>query len=93
MHKLCALLQRSELRDRVDVCGLLASGDLERGLRDAPRKDGGFSPLVLSRRLAGLDPSSMGHAEGRVDRDVLELEAFRDTLIARLSRLSHPGTG
>ena len=94
VNKLCALVQRSELRDLVDVRGLLgAAGDLERALRDAPRKDGGFSPLVLSWQLEGLDLSSMGRAEGWTERDVAELDAFRANLIARLSRLSHPGPG
>jgi hypothetical protein len=94
VNKLCALVQRSELRDLVDVRGLLgASGDLERALRDAPRKDGGFSPLVLSWQLEGLDLISMGRAEGWTEHEVAELAAFRTTLIARLSRLSHPGPG
>jgi hypothetical protein len=94
VNKLCALVQRSELRDLVDVRGLLgAGGDLERALRDAPRKDGGFSPLVLSWQLEGLDLGAMGRAEGLTEHEVAELDAFRTTLIARLSRLSHPGPG
>lgn len=93
VNKLCALVQRSELRDLVDVRGLLAAGDLERALHDAPRKDGGFSPLLLSWQLSGLDLRSMGRAEGWAEHDVAELAAFRDSLIGRLARLAHPGTG
>lgn len=92
VNKLCALVQRSELRDLVDVRGLLGiGGDFERALRDAPRKDGGFSPLTLAWQLSGLDLSAMGRAEGWKDRDVAALKDFRDDLIERLSRLSRPG--
>ncbi|QDU69790.1 nucleotidyl transferase AbiEii/AbiGii toxin family protein [Engelhardtia mirabilis] len=88
VNNLCALLSRSEVRDLVDARVLLASGgDLDRAVRDAPTKDGGFSALVLADVLRGfplqaaeLDPSLLeGHA------------AFRDDLVTRLLRGSVPG--
>lgn len=92
VNKLCTLVQRNELRDLLDVRGLLEiGGDLERALRDAPRKDGGFSPLTLAWQLSGMDLPAMGRAEGWPDRDVADLRDFRDELIERLSRLSRPG--
>jgi hypothetical protein len=91
VNKLCTLVQRNELRDLVDVRGLLGiGGDLERALRDAPRKDGGFSALTLAWQLSGMDLHTMGRAEGWPDRDVADLRAFRDELIERLTRLSRP---
>ncbi len=49
VNKLCALVSRSELRDLEDVRALVAAGgDLDRALGDAPKKDGGFSPMTLA---------------------------------------------
>ena len=49
VNKLCTLLERSELRDLLDVRVLLeGGGDLRRALREAPSKDLGFSPLTLA---------------------------------------------
>lgn len=60
VNKLGALLHRSELRDLSDVCDLLeAGGDLERALRDAPRKEAGFSALTLAWLLNGLALASL----------------------------------
>ena len=65
VNKLCALIQRSELRDLVDVHRLLDSGgDLRRALEDAPRKDSGFSPLALAWSLKELPMSAQAKAEG-----------------------------
>jgi hypothetical protein len=60
VNKLCALLGRAETRDLRDVDALLRrGGDLRRALGDAPRKDGGFSPLTLTWVLQGLEFAAM----------------------------------
>ena len=75
VNKLTALLGRWAHRDLVDVRALLAhGGDLDRALRDAPQKDGGFSPETLAWVLdttphAGLPP---------------DLLAFKDELVSKL---------
>ena len=65
VNKLCALLSRSEIRDLVDIDGLLAAGgDLERAVQDAPKKDGGFSGLTLAWLLRQFPMSPSGeHTE------------------------------
>ena len=74
-NKLTALLSRWEQRDLVDVHALLGAGaDLERALRDAPRKDGGFSPPTLAWVL---DTMPVGEFPP-------ELVAYRDELVLRL---------
>ena len=76
VNKLTTLLSRSELRDLVDVKALVeAGGDLERAIRDAPRKDGGFSGPTLSWLLGQLPLESLGATA--------ELAAFRDALMRR----------
>ena len=83
--KLAALLERSEVRDLVDVKGLLdAGGDLEAGLRDAPRKDAGFSPLTLAWVLRGFDPRPASRVLGWTEEEAAALVAFRDWLVERL---------
>ena len=78
-QKLCALLSRTELRDLEDVGALLDAGeDLERGLRDAARLDGGFSPPTLAWLLQSF-PIARATEEGR---DQARLEAIRDRLLA-----------
>jgi hypothetical protein len=80
-QKLCALLSRTELRDLEDVGALLDAGeDLERGLRDAARLDGGFSPPTLAWLLQSF-PTARAVEEGR---DRAKLEALRDRLLAKL---------
>lgn len=75
VNKLNALLGRWASRDLVDVQALLATGlDLERALRDAPRKDGGFSPETLAWVLDTLPDAAV--PEG--------LRSFRDELVKRL---------
>ncbi len=77
VNKLTTLLSRSELRDLVDVRALVeAGGDLERAIKDAPRKDGGFSGPTLSWLLGQLPLEQLGATA--------ELVAFRDTLLKRL---------
>jgi hypothetical protein len=80
-QKLCALLSRTELRDLEDVGALLdAGGDLGRGLLDAVKRDGGFSPPTLAWLLDGF-PIERAAEEGR-DRD--RLAEVRDRLVAAL---------
>jgi hypothetical protein len=94
VNKLNALLGRSELRDLEDVKALLAAGgDLERALADAPRKDGGFSPLTLSWVLKELRPRSLARVAGWDPGKVEELEAFRDSLVERILAISSPEGG
>lgn len=89
--KLCALLGRTELRDLEDVHALLlAGGELERALADAPRKDGGFSPLTLAWVLRGMPVGRLAGAAGW-SRDAAEaIERFRDKLVDRLLELAVP---
>ena len=92
VNKLCALVQRSELRD-LSVHALLTSGgDLTRALEDAPEKDGGFSPLTLAWLLKELSIEPVGRAEGWPPDQVAALEEFRDSLLERLGNLSRPET-
>jgi len=89
--KLATLLERSEIRDLSDVKGLLdAGGDLEEGLRDAPAKDAGFSPLTLAWVLKGYDTGPATRALGLSDSQAAELDAFRRWLIDRLTALAAP---
>lgn len=91
VNKLCTLVQRSELRDLVDVEALLAhGGDFERALRDAPRKDGGFSPLTLTWQLKGFALRSVAQAEGWSESGIAEPERFRAALLARLAAVTRP---
>lgn len=76
VNKLTTLLSRSELRDLVDLKALIeAGGDLERGIRDAPKKDGGFSGPTLAWLLGQLPMERLGAAP--------DLIAFRDALVQR----------
>jgi len=89
--KLATLLERSEIRDLADVKALLDSGgDLEQGLRDAPAKDAGFSPLTLAWVLEGYDTRPAATALGLSDPRAEELEAFRHWLIDRITTLTVP---
>ncbi len=92
VNKLCALLGRAEPRDLVDVGALLAAGgSLERAVADAPRKDGGFSPLTLAWVLQGLELAVVGAAAGLDGEEVAALERTRGELVDRLLRLARPG--
>jgi len=92
VNKLCALLQRSELRDLLDVQALLERGtDLERAIRDAPRKDGAFSPLTLVWAVRGLPIEAMARASGMAIDEAQRAVAFRDELVLRMARLADPG--
>ena len=85
VNKLCALLSRSELRDLIDVRTLaLAGADLELALSDAPRKDGGFSPLTLAWVLDHLDVESLARSLSVPSSETSELLRFRAELVDRL---------
>jgi hypothetical protein len=90
-NKLATLLGRSEIRDLVDVKALLAAGgDLEAGLRDAPKKDTGFSPLTLAWVLKGFDPRPAAKALGWGASEAEELNSFMQWLIDRLTAGARP---
>lgn len=87
VNKLGTLLQRRELRDLVDVRALLErDGDLEAALRDAPRKDGGFSPLMVAWILERFPVTELAPLSGLTAAETRELERFKLELIARLTR-------
>jgi len=89
--KLTALLGRTELRDLVDVQALLAAGtDLTRALRDAPKKDGGFSAMTLAWVLETFDPGPLARALGWTEAAIRDIELSRRELIARLTRAVAP---
>lgn len=89
VNKLCTLLSRSELRDLVDVRALLqAGGDLERASRDAVRKDGGYSPLMLQWVLRGFPVAPLASRLGYAEADAAALVQFRDELVEALARLT-----
>jgi hypothetical protein len=91
VNKLCALLGRAELRDLVDLKGLLASGgDLERALGDAPRKDGGFSPLTLAWILKEMNPAPLARAMGWNEAQIQSLSDFHAWLIDQLVAAGAP---
>jgi hypothetical protein len=84
--KLATLLERSEIRDLVDVKALVdAGGDLNAALGDAPKKDAGFSPLTLAWVLKGYDARPAAKALAWSDTRTRELLSFREWLIDRLT--------
>lgn len=91
VNKLCALLGRAEVRDLFDVEWLLRSGaDLKKALSDAPRKDGGFSPLTLAWVLKDLRPKSLARVAGFSEVEAEKLESFRERLISALLETGAP---
>ncbi len=89
--KLTTLLGRLELRDLVDVRALFDAGlDFDRALRDAPKKDGGFSAMTLAWVLEGFDLRPMATALSWSVDETAKLDAFRLDLIDRLVRMSRP---
>jgi len=91
VNKLCALLGRAELRDLVDVRGLLESGaDLKQALADAPRKDAGFSPLTLAWILRDIRPKALGHLAGLSEEEAKHLEEFKERLVLELLEAGAP---
>lgn len=84
-------MQRSELRDLVDVRELIArGGDLQRALTDAPRKDTGFSPMTLAWLLKGLPIEALAAGQGWPRERIAELERFRQDLLDQLAELTRP---
>lgn len=91
VNKLCTLLSRSEVRDLVDVRALLESGaDFKEALSDAPRKDAGFSPLVLAWVLRDLRPRALAGAAGLSKTEAEDLDRFREKLISDLLEAGTP---
>lgn len=91
VNKLTTLLSRAELRDLDDVRVLVgAGGDLAKALADAPRVDGGFSPLTLAWVLETLPLRLLASRQGRQPEEVEALEHFRRDLIERLTRAATP---
>ncbi len=92
MDKLCALLGRSEPRDLLDVRALLAAGgDLERALRDSPRKDAGFSPATLAWILGRMPIRAASASLVGTEEAAADLTRFRDELVSKIARVSRPG--
>ena len=91
VSKLTALLGRTELRDLVDVEALLAAGtDLVPAVRDAPKKDGGFSAMTLAWVLHGFEVEPLARALGWSEAETAASDAFRQDLIERLMNISRP---
>lgn len=88
-NKLCALLDRVELRDLVDLRLLLAGGmKLEEVLADALQKHAGADPATLawvlsSARFAPTAPIPDGTSREAID-------GFRRDLVDALTRLALP---
>jgi predicted nucleotidyltransferase component of viral defense system len=91
VNKLCALLGRAEIRDLIDVRGLLAFGsDLKKALADAPRKDAGFSPLTLAWVLRDIRPKTLGQLAGLSEEESKDLEDFKERLIQEVLETGAP---
>lgn len=89
--KLTTLLSRTVLRDLQDVRALLdAGGELRRALADAPRRDGGFSPLTLAWVLRSWEPGRIAAAAGLGELERSELLAFHQELIDQLLSAAAP---
>jgi hypothetical protein len=88
-NKLCALLDRTEPRDLVDLKLLLETGmALEDVLSDAQRKHAGADPATLAWALSQGRPGPSAPAAAGISRR--DIEAFRDELVVRLRRLAAP---
>lgn len=91
VNKLSALLGRAEVRDLQDVRALLGIGEsLHRATADAPRKDGGFSPLTLAWVLSEMEVSALARVAQIDDAETHRLTQFRDALIEQLSAMARP---
>ena len=89
--KLTALLGRTELRDLVDVQALLGAGtDLVPAVRDAPKKDAGFSAMTLAWVLHGFEVAPLARALGWNETQAAAADTFRRELIERLMNVSRP---
>jgi hypothetical protein len=91
VNKLCALLGRAEIRDLFDLEVLLErGGDLERALRDAPQRDGGFSSLTLAWVLKGLRVTELARSERMEEATIKRLDAFHERFVRQLTSSSKP---
>ncbi len=87
-EKLCALLERAELRDLIDVEALVRAGhDANAAIADAPRRDSGFSPLTLAWVLREWNVKAIASSMNVDDAVAERLAAFRRELIERLTTL------
>ena len=72
-----------------DSLGDESGGNLERAVLDAPRKDGGFSPLTLAWSLRNWDIEHLARSgTGRDDPNALT--RFRDSLVQQLLAMADP---
>jgi hypothetical protein len=91
VNKLCALLGRAELRDLIDVRDLLGmGGNLEQALRDAPRKDGGFSSLTLAWVLKEANPAPAARALGWTEAQIRDISDFHAAFVEKLVAAGAP---
>jgi hypothetical protein len=91
VNKLTTLLGRAEVRDLVDVRALLEAGlDLAAGVRDAPKKDGGFSALTLAWVLTSLDVEPLARELGSSAEAAKALAGFKSELVDSLMRIARP---
>ena len=91
VEKFCALLERSELRDLVDIEALIRSGqNLRSAISDASRRDAGFSPLTLAWVLREWNTRTIANAAGLTDAEGDRLESFRQSLIGQLVAPDQP---
>ena len=88
-NKLCTLLERSEIRDLVDVRALeLAGYSVENAIEAAALKDAGFTPAQLGWVLSQIQFSDSFVPPGDVPADVLR--EYLAKLIERLAKLAFP---
>ncbi len=91
VNKLGTLLHRAEVRDLVDLQALLQrGGDLVRAMRDAGRKDGGFTPIMLGHLLHGFPLDRQAKIVGLDAATTAALDRFRADLAARIATLAQP---
>ncbi len=89
VNKLCTLLERSEIRDLVDVRALEVAGHkIEDALPAAILKDTGLTPAQLSWVLGQIELGDDLVPPGGVTAE--ELRIYLADLIARLARLAFP---
>lgn len=88
-NKLCALLDRVEARDLVDLRSLLASGlTLEGVLADAQHKHAGADPATLAWVLSNASLPPTAPIPAGFDR--AEIEMFRVHLVDTFTRMALP---
>ena len=91
VSKLCTLLSRQEVRDLVDVRALeLAGLDVGAAVKDAPRRDSGFSCLTLAWLLREFPVARLAAAEKVPESQAIELDAYRQSLVERLLAWGQP---